>query len=74
MKSEGCTACTICSWLLVLGGLQLGLMGFFGIDLFSLVTGSSEGIVRVLEILVGVAAVGVIAKRMGWCKNCKKAS
>ena len=50
----------IALWLLVIGGLNWGLMGIFQFDVIAWAFGGSDSIVsRILYILVAVAA--------GWC-------
>jgi uncharacterized protein len=72
MKScSSCTPCTICSWVLVIGGLNWGLVGAFQYNLVSELFGSVEWLERGIYVVVGIAAIGVLAKLLGWCKNCK---
>ena len=48
----------IAAVVLVIGGLNWGLVGFFGIDLVALLTGGSDAILaRLVYCLVGLAAV-----------------
>ena len=43
--------------LLIIGGLNWGLIGFFGVDLVSSVFGSMSFLSRSIFILVGLAAI-----------------
>lgn len=46
----------VAGWLLILAGLNYGLMGLVGTDLFSQVLGVGS-VARVVDILVGLSAV-----------------
>jgi len=46
-------------------------MGVFEWDLLGTVAGDSASFLRVMYIIIGVAAVGIAAKSLGMCKNCK---
>lgn len=52
-------------WMLVLGGLQLGLMGLVGFDLTGTLLGSGSMLERVVFVLVGVAAVVKLMRLLG---------
>lgn len=43
--------------LLVIGGLNWGLIGLFGFDLVAAIFGAGEIITRILYVLVGVSAL-----------------
>jgi uncharacterized membrane protein YuzA (DUF378 family) len=43
--------------LLVVGGLNWGLVGLFGFDLVATVFGSGAALARIVYILVGLAAI-----------------
>lgn len=52
----------VSKWLVVLGALEVGLMGALGFDLVGSVLGSWPMVVKVLYVLIGVAALwGVYA-------------
>ncbi|MBU1701990.1 MAG: DUF378 domain-containing protein [Candidatus Eisenbacteria bacterium] len=51
----------IVATLLVVGGLNWGLVGFFNFDLVESIFGSMSGMSRVVYILVGFAAVYQVA-------------
>lgn len=52
-------------WLLALGGIQLGLMGLVGFDLTGTLLGSGSVLERVLQLVIGVAAVVKVMKLVG---------
>jgi len=56
--------------LLFIGGLNLGLMGLFSMDLVGNLLGMDLS--KLFNILVGAAAVYVIATHMNDCKVCAK--
>lgn len=58
--------------LLVVGGLNWGLVGLLNINLVTLVFGAWPMAVTVVYILVGVSAVWLGATHMGDCKVCNK--
>jgi uncharacterized membrane protein YuzA (DUF378 family) len=68
MKSLGLVA----SVLLVIGGLNWGLVGLFNVDLVAAIFGAGSLLSRLVYIIVGLAAVytildvtGVIKKKIG---------
>ncbi|MDR2729109.1 MAG: DUF378 domain-containing protein, partial [Chitinispirillales bacterium] len=46
--------------ILIVGGLNLGLMGFFGFDLIAAVFGAMSFLTRVIYALVGISALYTI--------------
>ena len=58
--------------LLIIGGINWGVIGFFGADydLIDLVFGSLDVVPEVLETLVGVSALYVLFTHKGDCKVC----
>lgn len=48
---------TVSKWLVVLGGLQVGLMGAFNMDLLGSLLGSWPFVLKVLYGLVGAASL-----------------
>jgi uncharacterized protein len=54
--------------LLVIGGLNWGLVGFFKWDLVQAIFGGWPWLVRVVYALVGLSALAMLGKR--WCKPC----
>jgi len=59
--------------LLVVGGLNWGLVGLFNYNLVDSLLGGL-GLTNIVYILVGVSAVYTAATHMGDCKVCGKAS
>lgn len=47
--------------LLVIGGINWGLIGFFGFDLVAAIFGEFTGLTRVIYALVGLSALYMIA-------------
>lgn len=58
--------------LLVVGGVNWGLMGLMDLNLVSLIFGSMPGLEKLVYILVGVSAVYIAATHMSDCKICSK--
>lgn len=68
-KGHGCAGSQLVHWLLVIGGLNWGLIGLFNFDLVEALFGSVPLIVQLIYILVGAAAiVAIVGCR---CKVCK---
>ncbi|MEN9557984.1 MAG: hypothetical protein RL141_353 [Candidatus Parcubacteria bacterium] len=62
------------SWvLLVIGGLNWGLVGAFRFNLVEQLLGSWPMVVRIVYILVGLAALSMLAcaKCCGKCEKCE---
>lgn len=57
--------------LLVVGGLNWGLVALFNLNLVEAIFGGL-GLTNIVYILVGVAAVYIGATHMGDCKVCGK--
>jgi uncharacterized membrane protein YuzA (DUF378 family) len=49
----------ICFWIMVIGGLNWGLVGFFDFDLVALISGGIIVLARLIYSLVGLATI--------WC-------
>ena len=59
------------AWVLVIiGGLNWGLIGLLQLDVVQLVLGSWPMVIRVLYVLVGLSAIALC---IGACGACKKA-
>ena len=56
--------------LLVIGGVNWGLIGLFGFNLVEAVFGSVPWLERLIYVLVGVAAVMLMATHKKDCKTC----
>lgn len=58
---------TIAAILLIVGGLNWGLVGLFGFDLVAFIFGAGEAITRIIYILVGLSAA---CKAICFYKKC----
>ncbi len=58
--------------LLVVGGVNWGLVGLFNFNLVTALLGSMPMIEKLVLILVGASAVYIAATHMGTCSVCKK--
>lgn len=68
MKILHCVAFT----LLIVGGLNWGLIGLFNFNLVASILGFSPMLEKLVYILVGVSAVYIAATHMNDCKGCTK--
>ena len=57
---------------LLVGGLNWGLVGLFGLDLVNLLFGSMPAIANLIYVLVGVSAVYTLTTHKSECKICSK--
>lgn len=64
----------ICFGLLVIGGLNWGLVGAFDFNLVDKILGSMPAIERVVYILVGLAAIYEAATHKSNCKMCSSST
>ena len=55
---------TIAGWLLVLGGVSLGLEGLINYELLDSVLGMDSTVERIFDIAIGVAAVMMAYKML----------
>lgn len=51
----------ICLWILIIGGLNWGLVGIFSFDIIAWAFGSGSVISRILYILVALSAIWCIS-------------
>ncbi|RJR14890.1 DUF378 domain-containing protein [Candidatus Microgenomates bacterium] len=58
--------------LLVVGGLNWGLVGLLNYNLVNMLFGSMPAVEQLVYVLVGVAAVYLAATHMSYCKMCSK--
>lgn len=58
--------------LLVVGGLNWGLVGLFNYNLVESLLGGMAGASMLVYVLVGASAVYIGATHMGDCKVCSK--
>ncbi len=59
----------VASILVIIGGLNWGLVGFFNYNLVDSIFGASSSVSRVIYALVGLAALWMIVMMMGKNKN-----
>ena len=55
---------TICYYLVIIGAINWGLVGFFGFDLVAAIFGDMTLLSRIVYGLVGIAAVILLLNRM----------
>ena len=67
-----CLGSMIMWTLLIVGGLNWGLVGIFNLDLVAAIFGDMSVVTRIVYILVAVAALGSFAGCC--CKKCKGGS
>ncbi|MCL4353937.1 DUF378 domain-containing protein [Patescibacteria group bacterium] len=56
--------------LLVIGGLNWGLIGLFNFNLVAALVGAVPPVEKVVYILVGASAVYIALTHSGYCKLC----
>ena len=71
-KTSCCSVHNLGQWLLVIGGINWGLIGAFQFDLVDGVFGAWPWLVRLVYILVGLSAVAMLFQ--AGCDGCKKCS
>jgi uncharacterized membrane protein YuzA (DUF378 family) len=54
----------LCWWLLIIGGLNWGLVGFFGFDLVTAIFGQGTFGTKLVYDLVGLSAVYLVCSKM----------
>lgn len=64
----------ICMSLLMIGGLNWGLVGFFDYNLVDSIFGAGSMLARVIYAIVGLAAVWMIFKMFAMMGGSKKSS
>ncbi len=60
--------------LLVIGGLNWGLVGLFEFDLVAAIFGAMSGLSRIVYTIVGICAVIVLVMAMMSCKGSESSS
>lgn len=72
MKMKGMCPVHKAAWVLVMiGALNWGLVGLLGFNLVSALVGSMPTVERIVYVLVGAAAVGMLFVGKCCMKNCK---
>lgn len=56
--------------LVIIGGLNWGLIGLFGFNLVEAILGFSPLLERIVYVLVGLAAIYLLATHKKGCKEC----
>ena len=64
-----CGFCKIVGLVLVIGGINWGLVGLFNYDVVAALFGPMSVISRLIYILVGLSALMLL---IGYCKRCPK--
>lgn len=60
--------------LLIIGGLNWGLVGVFGFDLVAALLGAGTMLARVVYIVVGLAAIYALLYALKGCGKCDSKS
>lgn len=68
-----CTPNMIAKILLIVGGLNWGLVGAFDFNLVNTLLGSWPLVERIVYVIVGLSALVVAAHVAGMCKKCATA-
>lgn len=55
----------IALWLIIIGGLNWGLVGMFNFNLVSAILGDMSILSRIVYVLVGLSAVWMIVEQFG---------
>lgn len=66
---KGCGAACVAKWLVIIGGLNWGLVGAFDFNLVNAILGSMSWLERLVYVLVGLSALVMLAGC--FCKKCK---
>jgi uncharacterized membrane protein YuzA (DUF378 family) len=72
MGKHTCTLCKVAGVLLVIGGLNWGLVGLLQWDLVAAVLGEGSMASRIVYTLVGISALATLGHWCGMCGACKK--
>lgn len=70
MKEVG-TASWVAIVLVIIGGLNYGLVGFFDYNLLESIFGAGTAIMRIIYAFIGVAALWSIFYLARCCKHCR---
>lgn len=60
---------TVAEWLVVVGGVSIGLDALAGFNLLGTIFGSGSELARVINILIGVSGIWVGYKMLGGKKK-----
>ena len=67
---NACGLHSLAFWLLVIGGLNWGLVGAFDLDVVNMIFGAWDWLEMLIQILIGLSGILILLK--GSCKSCKK--
>lgn len=70
MMMKKCTPGMIAEILVIVGALNWGLLGAFEFNLVTALLGSWPTVERVVYVLVGLAAIVMLAHMFRMCKKC----
>ena len=65
------TLCWFAFLLLIIGGLNWGIIGLFNFNLVNAIFGKVPAIERAVYALVGLSAILVVVEIVGWCPLCR---
>lgn len=69
-----CGVCKVVCALVIIGAINWGLVGFFGVDLVAKLLGEMSVVSRIVYGLVGVAGLITLGSCFKACPCCKKAT
>ena len=72
MMNKSCLVCMIVAGLVILGAINWGLIGIFGLNLVGKLFGEWSILSRIIYILIGVAGVIKLITCFKACPACKK--
>ena len=72
MMKQNCFVCKIVCAFVLLGALNWGLVGFFGLDLVAHFLGVASTATRVVYCVIGICALIKIISCFKDCPACKK--
>jgi len=61
----------ICFILVIIGGINWGLIGFFSFNLVATIVGAWPAVERIVYILVGLSSLYLIYEGFRCCRACK---
>ena len=71
MLNQGkCGVHCVAWWLVLVGGLNWGLIGLFEFNLVNSILGTAPVVEKLVYVLVGAATLYIIATHKGDCKVC----
>lgn len=55
--------CTIAWWLVIIGGINWGLVGLLNLNVIAAIFGSAPALVKIVYILVGLSSLWMLYKK-----------